>query len=91
MKKIKIVLLIIMLVILYIYAVKDANIHNSYEIDAVVVANYNHWVMVKDINGNLWEFDGYGYNIGNKVKLSMYNNCSPNYIDDDIIENVTIL
>ena len=53
----------------------------------MVEINYET-VIVEDTCGFLWEFQGVGYSIGDKVDLQMNDNCTSS-IQDDIIISVS--
>ena len=67
-------------------------VNNNYIREGVVVATHtsNEEVIVVDTTGNEWYFYGVGYEEGDTVTMTMYNNNTDNIINDDIIKNVTI-
>ena len=91
MKKIfnilSVVTILVCLFLLYGVLVNDANNRNTYTVRGVVVCDFNGWIMVKDVNGNCWEFDDETLKIDDKVELVMYNSCSPYDVTDDVIKN----
>ena len=46
-------------------------------------------VTVEDESGNLWDFEQDGFNVGDKVKLTMDTNHTDSNIFDDKIVNIT--
>ena len=66
--------------------------NNNYTREGVVVATQtsNEEVIVVDTTGNEWYFYGVGYEEGDTVTMTMYNNNTDNIINDDIIKNVTV-
>lgn len=42
-------------------------------------------ITVEDRGGNIWEFYGEGYCVGDKVNLKMYTNCTEEIADDKIV------
>ena len=66
--------------------------NNNYTREGVVVATYasNEEVIVVDTTGNEWCFYGVGYEEGDTVTMTMDNNNTDNFINDDIIKNVTV-
>lgn len=42
-------------------------------------------ITVEDKGGNIWEFYGEGYRVGDRVNLKMYTNCTADFTDDEII------
>ena len=67
-------------------------INNNYTREGVVVATHtsNEEVIIVDTTGNEWCFYGVGYEEGDTVTMTMDNNNTDNFINDDIIKNVTI-
>ena len=67
-------------------------INNNYTREGVVVATYasNEEVIVVDTTGNEWCFYGVDYEEGDTVTMTMDNNNTDNFINDDIIKNVTV-
>ena len=67
-------------------------INNNYTREGVVVATHasNEEVIIVDTTGNEWCFYGVGYEVGDTVTMTMDNNNTDNFINDDIIKNVTI-
>ena len=66
--------------------------NNNYTREGVVVATYasNEEVIVVDTTGNEWCFYGVDYEEGDTVTMTMDNNNTDNFINDDIIKNVTV-
>ena len=66
--------------------------NNNYTREGIVVATHtsNEEVIVVDTTGNEWYFYGVGYEEGDTVTMTMYNNNTDNIINDDIIKNVTV-
>ena len=67
-------------------------INNNYIREGIVVATYasNEEVVIIDTTGNEWCFYGVGYEVGDTVTMTMDNNNTDNFINDDIIKNVTV-
>ena len=42
-------------------------------------------ITVEDRGGNIWEFYGEGYCVGDRVNLKMYTNCTAEFTDDEVI------
>lgn len=42
-------------------------------------------ITVEDKGGNIWEFYGEGYRVGDRVNLRMYTNYTADFTDDEII------
>ena len=68
------------------------NTNNNYIREGVVVATHtsNEEVIVVDTTGNEWCFYGVGYEEGDTVTMTMDNNNTDNFINDDIIKSVTV-
>ena len=66
--------------------------NNNYTREGVVIAidTSNEEVVIVDTTGNEWCFYGVGYEVGDTVTMTMDNNNTDNFINDDIIKNVTI-
>lgn len=81
---IKTVAIIGILVILVI----GYNKANEYKLSGkITMVTNEHWVMVETSDGNVWEFDGYGYKEGQKVTVVL-NSRDTKAKTDDIIVNV---
>ena len=67
-------------------------INNNYTREGVIVATHasNKEVIIVDTTGNEWCFYGVGYEEGDTVTMTMYNNNTDNIINDDIIKNITV-
>lgn len=67
-------------------------VNNNYIREGVVVATEasTEEVIIIDTTGNEWCFYGVGYEEGDTVTMTMYNNNTDNIINDDIIKNVTV-
>ena len=67
-------------------------INNNYIREGVVVATHasTEEVIIVDTTGNEWCFYGVGYEEGDTVTMTMDNNNTDNFINDDIIKNVTV-
>ena len=73
--------------------VRLININNSnYTREGVVIATHasTEEVIIVDTTGNEWCFYGVGYEEGDTVTMTMDNNNTDNFINDDIIKNVTV-
>ena len=67
-------------------------INNNYTREGVVITTHasNEEVIVVDTTGNEWCFYGVGYEEGDTVTMTMDNNNTDNFINDDIIKYVTV-
>ena len=67
-------------------------INNNYTREGVVVATHasTEEVTIIDTTGNEWCFYGVGYEVGDTVTMTMDNNNTDNFINDDIVKNVTV-
>lgn len=62
---------------------------HHYTRESCVVTQVNDsYVTVKDKYGFYWDFEGEGFNKGDKVALKMFDNCTDSCIDDDEIVKV---
>ena len=66
-------------------------IENHYTMTCVVDTINNDDVTVIDQTGNLWGFYGDGFNAGDRVKVTFYNNTTLSFREDDEITKVKIL
>ena len=86
MKKIAIALTIILALGLFIMA---CNFENNYtRKDCKVVEINGNIITVEDNCGYLWDFEGEGYELGQKVDLKMHTTHTINTIIDDYIKSV---
>ena len=54
--------------------------------EGTVIAVNNDVVTVKTTDGNVWEFEGEGFEVGQTVEVVFSNNGSPDCVKDDIIQ-----
>lgn len=59
--------------------------HSYTRPDCEVVAIKQGVITVQDKGGNVWQFEGWGYRIGDKVDLKMHTNFTHNTFADDYI------
>ncbi len=80
----------LILVVAFVMAVGCAGgiEHNYTRPDCEVIAVSRGVVTVEDKGGNVWEFEGSGYCVGDKVDLKMHTNFTHNTFTDDYIVNV---
>ena len=62
--------------------------HNYTRKDCEVVKVSGGVVTVEDQVGNLWEFEGFGYEVGDVITLKMHTNYTHNTSRDDYITGV---
>lgn len=67
------------------------NYEHHYTKDGKITSVVNDTVEVETTDGNLWEFDGKGYKVGNTVKVTFYDNATMNDIYDDEVTNCKIV
>lgn len=89
MKKILSTILVI-IAIVAIYA--GCNYYEThYNREAVVIdIEDENVVVVEDTTGNIWDFEGEGFQKGDKLTMTMWTHCTDSYIYDDEIENVKL-
>ena len=56
--------------------------------DAIIVSCETETIIAKDTTGNVWAFEGEGYEEGDEVTLIIFNNNTDSIIEDDIVEDV---
>lgn len=92
MKKIinTMVRLIAVVAVIFIMGKMEYSIEHHYtRKDCEVVKINGYEVIVEDNIGRLWEFEGEGYTVGDRVDVKMYDNMTDT-IKDDVIVDVTI-
>jgi hypothetical protein len=62
--------------------------HNYTRPGCEVVSVYRGVVTVEDKGGNLWEFEGCGYEVGDVITLKMHTNHTHNTFRDDYVTGV---
>lgn len=88
MKKSIVATVIMVIIFGFIFALEYKVRQDTYTENAVITADYNGWCLALDDNGNVWEFDDDNFHMGDIVILTIYNNCSPQDVKDDIIKGV---
>lgn len=56
--------------------------------DGIIIEINDNVVVVETTDGNLWEFEGEGYEVGANVRVLFSNNGSVDYVKDDMIQKV---
>jgi len=64
-------------------------IDNNYSMNGVITEINSAEILVEDITGNIWAFEGHGYIVGENVRVSFFNNHTDNIRTDDEIIKVT--
>lgn len=64
---------------------------DTYTSEGFVWAVIGHTVAVRDFDGNVWQFNGNGYNVGDAVRLTMGDAGTPEIIEDDTVERAAII
>ena len=85
MKKVLGLLIAFVLVVILFVANMINNYSTKYEIDATIISTEEETI-AKDKNGNLWAFENDEFKIGDRVKLTMNDNHTPQIEDDEILE-----
>lgn len=85
MKQLTGLLLVIALIIIGNYIE-----HNYTRKDCVVTKVNNNIATVEDTSGNKWDVKNNNLMIGQNVDLKMYDSCTSNNIEDDIIKEVVV-
>ena len=62
--------------------------HNYTRKDCEVVKVSGGVVTVEDQVGNLWEFEGFGYEVGDVITLKMHTNYTHNTFRDDYVTGI---
>lgn len=89
MKKIKdTIAIILLLAVIIIPPIVGGTIERTYSMNAEVVLTINDKVILKDETGNLWDFIGDDFIIGDMVKIRFDTNGTDHTREDDIVENV---
>ena len=75
-------------VMILAFAIVGKN-ENTYQREATIIElGVDDVIACEDSNGNIWEFEGSGYQVGDEVVLVMDTNCTSNTIYDDMIINI---
>ena len=84
--------IVMLMAAIFVRAILAIFVNNNYIREGVIVATHasNEEVIVVDTTGNEWCFYGVGYEEGDTVTMTMDNNNTDNFINDDIIKNVTV-
>ena len=87
---IAIILLVAALAVAGLAITHSINKVNAYtRIDNGIIVEVNdNVVVVETIDGNLWEFEGEGYEVGAEVRILFSNNGSVDCVKDDMIQKV---
>ena len=56
--------------------------------DGIIIEVNGSEVVVETTDGNLWGFEGEGYEIGTEVRILFSNNGSQDFVRDDTIQRV---
>ena len=56
--------------------------------DGIIIEVNDNVVVVETTDGNLWEFEGEGYEVGTEVRVLFSNNGSVDCVKDDMIQKV---
>ena len=83
MKKIKGLIIIMMFAGMLLLGCQWSN---TYERKAEVIKIKNEIITVKSKDGNIWEFEGDGFRVGQTVTLTMDNQGTDKIEDDRIID-----
>lgn len=84
-KKIKGFIFLIVCILIFLLC---SYIETTYTRTAIIKKTENGFVLVEDSCGNLWEFKGDNYNVGDKVDLVMDTKHTDSIITDDQIKAV---
>lgn len=64
---------------------------NEYTMDGeVIMVSQGHWVMIRTEDGNRWEIDDYSFCEGDRVKVTLNNQDTPETKKDDTIVKVVV-
>ena len=56
--------------------------------DGIIIEVNDNVVVVETTDGNLWEFEGEGYEVGAEVRVLFSNNGSVDCVKDDMVQKV---
>lgn len=63
--------------------------HNYTKPNCKVVSVTDKDILIEDLNGNLWAFEGeHSFKTGDKVKMKMFDNGTQGYSKDDVIKKI---
>ena len=87
---ITIVMMFAVLFIFGIYTIRNYEI-NYTRTGMIIEIDNDTKVTVEDITGNVWTFEGSGYEVGQTVRMAMTTNNTDNIINDDTINDVIVV
>lgn len=82
--------MVIITVVFFVIPGIAGYIENHYWRDAQVVEIENENVVMEDRIGHIWVFEGDGFEVGDNVKMYMFNNYTDSIITDDEIIKIKI-
>ena len=84
--------IVMLMAAIFVRVILAIFVNNNYTREGVIVATHasNEEVIIVDTTSNEWCFYGVGYEVGDTVTMTMDNNNTDNFINDDIIKNVTV-
>jgi hypothetical protein len=63
---------------------------NHYHKPGTVVTVYKDTILIEDTEGEVWEFYGDNFEVGDNVEMTMFTNFTKNNFYDDVVEKVKI-
>lgn len=63
--------------------------HNYIKPNCKIINATSKDILIEDLNGNIWAFEGeHSFQIGDKVKMKMFDNGTQGYSEDDVIKKI---
>lgn len=83
----KIIIFVLVMVTLFGATVKACDYESHYKRLAIITKIENEIVTVEDLDtGNIWEFNGTGFDEGDEVRLVFFDNHTEEIEDDEIVD-----
>ena len=87
----KIFATIITIFTFFIAPIIAGTIETTYTMNAEIVGISGDLVLLEDSTGEIWEFYGEGFHVGDNVKVRFFTNYTDNTRYDDEVEKVKII
>lgn len=73
-----------------VYTIRNYEV-NYIRTGLIIEIDNDSKVTVEDASGNVWTFEGTGYEVGQTVRMAMTTNNTDNIISDDTINDVIVV
>lgn len=82
---------IITVLVMVLAVVSASHYEHNYTRQGEVVQINDGWATIYDTTDNAWDVDAEGLNVGDKVEMKMYDNNTPNNIEDDVAKTIRVV